>query len=84
MDLADRVVVLRDGKNAGILKWDEIDHDSIVKLMVGRDIERWGASPHATPLPARIAGAVSLLVWIGVVACGRWVGFTLHPTALGG
>ena len=57
---------------------------SVFHLFIGRDIERWGASPHATPLPARIAGAVSLLVWIGVVACGRWVGFTLHPTALGG
>ena len=57
---------------------------SVFHLFVGRDIERWGASPHATPLPARIAGGVSLLVWIGVVACGRWVGFTLHPTALGG
>ncbi len=57
---------------------------SVFHLFVGRDIERWGAPPHATPLPARIAGAVSLLVWIGVVACGRWVGFTLHPTALGG
>ena len=39
--IADRVVVLRDGKNAGILERDEISHDSIVKLMVGRDIERF-------------------------------------------
>lgn len=37
--VADRVVVLRDGKNAGVLERDEINHDSIVKLMVGRDIE---------------------------------------------
>jgi uncharacterized membrane protein len=57
---------------------------SIFHLFVGRDIERWGAPSQATPLPARIAGAVSLLVWIGVVAFGRWVGFSLHPTALGG
>jgi ribose transport system ATP-binding protein len=39
--IADRVVVLRDGRNAGILERDEISHDSIVKLMVGRDIERF-------------------------------------------
>ena len=39
--IADRVVVLRDGKNAGILERDEINHDSIVKLMVGRDLERF-------------------------------------------
>jgi len=39
--IADRVVVLRDGKNAGTLDRDDISHDSIVKLMVGRDIERF-------------------------------------------
>jgi ribose transport system ATP-binding protein len=39
-EIADRVVVLRDGKNAGILAREEISHDSIVKLMVGRDIDR--------------------------------------------
>lgn len=38
--IADRVVVLRDGKNAGTLERGEINHDNIVKLMVGRDIER--------------------------------------------
>ena len=31
---------------------------------------------------ARIAGAVSLALWICVVACGRWTGFTLHATPL--
>ncbi|MEP6847875.1 MAG: sugar ABC transporter ATP-binding protein [Acidobacteriota bacterium] len=39
-EIADRVVVLRDGKNAGEIPRDEIGHDRIVKLMVGRDIER--------------------------------------------
>ena len=38
--IADRVVVLRDGKNAGSLERNEINHDAIVKLMVGRDIVR--------------------------------------------
>src|SRR6266853_823930 len=52
---------------------------SIFHWFVGRDIERWGIPPQATPLPARIAGAVSLVLWIGVVAFGRWVGFSLHP-----
>lgn len=36
---ADRVVVLRDGKNAGELSKGEIDHDRIVTLMVGREIK---------------------------------------------
>ncbi len=39
-EIADRVVTLRDGKNAGILQHDEINHDAIVKQMVGRDIVR--------------------------------------------
>jgi hypothetical protein len=28
-----------------------------------------------TPLAARVAGALSLLIWIGVVFAGRWIGF---------
>ena len=28
------------------------------------------------PVAAKIAGAVGLLLWIAVVACGRWIGFT--------
>ena len=36
-ELADRVVVLRDGKNAGELAREDINHDNMVKLMVGRD-----------------------------------------------
>ena len=36
---ADRVTVLRDGKNAGNLSRFEINHDAIVRLMVGRDLK---------------------------------------------
>jgi ribose transport system ATP-binding protein len=36
--LADRVLVLRDGRVAGELPRSEIDHDRMVGLMVGRDI----------------------------------------------
>lgn len=39
-ELADRVVVLRDGENAGELQRDQINHDAMVKLMVGRDVTR--------------------------------------------
>lgn len=37
-ELADRVLVLRDGENAGELQRDQINHDAMVKLMVGRDL----------------------------------------------
>jgi ribose transport system ATP-binding protein len=36
--LADRVVVLRDGRNAGELTRGEITHGNLVRLMVGRDL----------------------------------------------
>ena len=41
--LADRVTVFRDGKNAGDLDRDEISHDRMVALMVGRDISQFYA-----------------------------------------
>jgi ribose transport system ATP-binding protein len=45
--LADRVTVLRDGENAGDLNRDEISHDRMVKLMVGRDVSQFYARrPH--------------------------------------
>jgi len=41
--LADRVVVLRDGRNAGMLARDEIERTRMVQLMVGREIAAAGA-----------------------------------------
>jgi len=32
----------------------------------------------ATPLAARASGFVSLALWVGVVAFGRWIGFTTN------
>lgn len=47
-ELADRVVVLRDGANAGNLDRDSITHDNMVRLMVGRDISQYyDRKPHA-------------------------------------
>ncbi len=31
-----------------------------------------------TPTGARIAGFVSLAIWVTVVGCGRWIGFTTN------
>ena len=36
---ADRVVALRDGENAGGLAKEEISHDAMVSLMVGRELD---------------------------------------------
>lgn len=43
-EIADRVVALRDGKNAGELTKDQITHDAMVRLMVGRDLDRMSAA----------------------------------------
>jgi ribose transport system ATP-binding protein len=40
-ELADRVVVLRDGANAGELSREAVNHDAMVRLMVGRDIRQF-------------------------------------------
>ncbi len=37
--VADRAVVLRDGKNAGMLSGSEITHDRMIRLMVGRELQ---------------------------------------------
>ncbi|MEM1070874.1 MAG: sugar ABC transporter ATP-binding protein, partial [Planctomycetota bacterium] len=42
-ELADRVTVLRDGENAGDLEKEAINHDNMVRLMVGRDISQFYA-----------------------------------------
>ena len=37
-EIADRAVVLRDGKNAGEIRGSEITHERMVRMMVGRDL----------------------------------------------
>jgi ribose transport system ATP-binding protein len=38
-EIADRAVVLRDGKNAGEISRGEITHERMVRMMVGRDLK---------------------------------------------
>lgn len=57
--LADRAVVLRDGKNSGELPKEEITPDNLIKLMVGRDLK---AIPHHKPASARSAQLVAMNV----------------------
>ena len=40
-EIADRAVVLRDGKNAGVLQRSEITHERMVRMMVGRDLKEF-------------------------------------------
>jgi len=50
---------------------------AVFHLVGTREIARWGAAAQ-TPVAAKAAGGISLLTWIAVVVCGRWIGFTLH------
>jgi hypothetical protein len=49
---------------------------AVFHLWAHRSLQQWENSP-LPPLRAKLAGAVSLLVWIGVVTAGRWIGFTM-------
>lgn len=62
---ADRVVVLRDGRNAGELPHGEASHDRLVGLMVGREIKSFYVQSDARKTPA----------WLKV----RNVTSSLHP-----
>jgi ribose transport system ATP-binding protein len=52
---ADRVVALRDGRLAGTLPRAEIDHDRMVKLMIGRDLQRNAGAEDRVPGPVVLA-----------------------------
>jgi len=53
--LSDRVTVLRDGENAGDLDRSDVSHDSLVRLMVGRDVSRFYSRQPHEPGDAAIA-----------------------------
>jgi hypothetical protein len=49
----------------------------IFHAISAKDMPKWESGPRP-PLPARVAGGLSILLWIAVVACGRWIGFTME------
>ena len=48
---ADRVVCLRDGRLAGLLERHEIDHERMIRLMIGRDLKALYTPPGRAPGP---------------------------------
>lgn len=52
--VADRAVVLRDGRNAGELARHEINHGALVRLMVGRDLKQFYPRTHGLKSDAPI------------------------------
>ena len=51
---------------------------AIFHFIGAKDMSKWDNDTRL-PLPARLAGGLSILLWIAVVACGRWIGFTMKP-----
>jgi hypothetical protein len=50
----------------------------VFNLTLGRRLLQWDGLP-ATPGGAKLTGALSLLLWISVVACGRGIACVLPP-----
>jgi hypothetical protein len=48
------------------------------QLLTRRGVARWDRAP-SVPLPGKIAGTCSLMLWIAIVLFGRRIGFTMSP-----
>jgi hypothetical protein len=46
----------------------------VFHFVTARNVAAWDSG--RTPSAARVAGVVSLLLWVVIVATGRWIGFT--------
>jgi hypothetical protein len=49
---------------------------ALFHLLTARGAGQWDLS-HSTPLPVKLAGAVSIICWIAVVLFGRRIGFSM-------
>jgi hypothetical protein len=47
------------------------------QFIIGKNLDNWNHYQQL-PIAARSAGAISLTLWISIIFCGRWIGFTLE------
>ena len=47
------------------------------QFIIGKNLDSWNHYQQL-PIAARIDGAISLTLWISIIFCGRWIGFTLE------
>jgi ribose transport system ATP-binding protein len=79
-EIADRVLVLRDGRNSGELARADISHDALVRLMVGRELRQFfQKQPHAPPTQPVPRLEVRDLRYRGPAGLTPPVSFTLWP-----
>jgi hypothetical protein len=57
------LMILLAGVNALVFHWTAY-----------RSVEKWDDAA-TTPIAAKFAGSFSILLWFGIVAAGRWIGF---------
>jgi hypothetical protein len=50
---------------------------AVFHLGAYRSVSLWDRT-ELTPNPARVAGGISLAIWVTVVALGRWIGFATN------
>ena len=48
---------------------------AVFHLTTARSMAHWDEHP-SPPLLAKVAGALSITFWLGVIAAGRWIGFS--------
>jgi Family of unknown function (DUF6644) len=51
----------------------------VFEFVTVRGVREWDLDP-APPLPAKLAGGISLTCWLLVFVLGRWTGFSVMPT----
>ena len=49
----------------------------VFHFISARDLPKW-EKQKTLPFSARLAGGLSILLWVSVVTCGRWIGFTMQ------
>ncbi|MBO9580634.1 MAG: hypothetical protein J7498_07055 [Sphingobium sp.] len=51
---------------------------AIFHVWTWRNVSQWDESPRV-PTAVRFAGVISALLWVAIIVCGRWIGFTMAP-----
>ena len=46
----------------------------VFELTAGRTVQRWDTG--LTPAAGKVAAILSLVLWVSIIFCGRWIGFT--------
>ena len=51
---------------------------AVFHLLTMRGIALWDRDA-PVPAAAKTAGLISMIIWVLIVICGRWIGFTMSP-----